>query len=83
MLALLPGNLCHIRLACMFSESSRLLNTLVCWCLPVQVIPVNSSGAPIGEIPFTRTGLLGFVGPVRLFALACESVVCLMVITVR
>ncbi|XP_028848627.1 disco-interacting protein 2 homolog B-A isoform X7 [Denticeps clupeoides] len=28
-----------------------------------EVIPVNSSGAPIGEIPFTRTGLLGFVGP--------------------
>ncbi|XP_023646418.1 disco-interacting protein 2 homolog B-A isoform X1 [Paramormyrops kingsleyae] len=28
-----------------------------------EVIPVNSSGAPIGEIPFIRTGLLGFVGP--------------------
>lgn len=31
----------------------------------LQVIPVNQAGAPIGEIPFTRTGLLGFVGPVR------------------
>lgn len=30
-----------------------------------QVIPVNQAGAPIGEIPFARTGLLGFVGPVR------------------
>uniref|UniRef100_A0AAR2IT74 DMAP1-binding domain-containing protein n=1 Tax=Pygocentrus nattereri TaxID=42514 RepID=A0AAR2IT74_PYGNA len=28
-----------------------------------EVIPVNSGGTPIGEIPFTRTGLLGFVGP--------------------
>uniref|UniRef100_A0A8C5C667 Disco-interacting protein 2 homolog Bb n=1 Tax=Gadus morhua TaxID=8049 RepID=A0A8C5C667_GADMO len=28
-----------------------------------EVIPVNSSGAPIGEIPFVRSGLLGFVGP--------------------
>uniref|UniRef100_A0A3Q2CGE2 Disco-interacting protein 2 homolog Ba n=1 Tax=Cyprinodon variegatus TaxID=28743 RepID=A0A3Q2CGE2_CYPVA len=30
-----------------------------------EVIPVNQAGAPIGEIPFARTGLLGFVGPVR------------------
>lgn len=29
------------------------------------MIPVNASGAPIGEIPFVRSGLLGFVGPVR------------------
>lgn len=28
------------------------------------MIPVNQAGAPVGEIPFTRTGLLGFVGPV-------------------
>ncbi|XP_062872276.1 disco-interacting protein 2 homolog B-A isoform X2 [Trichomycterus rosablanca] len=28
-----------------------------------EVIPVNSGGTPIGETPFTRTGLLGFVGP--------------------
>uniref|UniRef100_A0A8C7S842 DMAP1-binding domain-containing protein n=1 Tax=Oncorhynchus mykiss TaxID=8022 RepID=A0A8C7S842_ONCMY len=28
-----------------------------------EVIPVNQAGAPIGDIPFTRTGLLGFVGP--------------------
>uniref|UniRef100_A0A8C5FQL1 Disco-interacting protein 2 homolog Ba n=1 Tax=Gadus morhua TaxID=8049 RepID=A0A8C5FQL1_GADMO len=28
-----------------------------------EVIPVNQAGAPIGEIAFTRTGLLGFVGP--------------------
>ncbi|XP_064162149.1 disco-interacting protein 2 homolog B-A [Anguilla rostrata] len=28
-----------------------------------EVIPVNSSGTPIGEIPFVRSGLLGFVGP--------------------
>ncbi|MEQ2200668.1 hypothetical protein XENOCAPTIV_001496, partial [Xenoophorus captivus] len=30
-----------------------------------EVIPVNQAGAPIGEVPFARTGLLGFVGPVR------------------
>lgn len=34
----------------------------VCRC--VQVIPVNLNGVPIGEIPFVRSGLLGFVGPV-------------------
>uniref|UniRef100_A0A671QPE2 Disco-interacting protein 2 homolog B-A n=1 Tax=Sinocyclocheilus anshuiensis TaxID=1608454 RepID=A0A671QPE2_9TELE len=28
-----------------------------------EVIPVNSGGTPIGDVPFTRTGLLGFVGP--------------------
>lgn len=28
-----------------------------------QVFPVTSSGAPVGEYPFVRTGLLGFVGP--------------------
>lgn len=25
---------------------------------------MNSNGVPIGEIPFVRSGLLGFVGPV-------------------
>ncbi|XP_041440391.1 disco-interacting protein 2 homolog B isoform X2 [Xenopus laevis] len=28
-----------------------------------EVFPVNASGASIGETPFVRTGLLGFVGP--------------------
>ncbi|XP_051780981.1 disco-interacting protein 2 homolog B-A isoform X2 [Erpetoichthys calabaricus] len=28
-----------------------------------EVIPVNAVGAPIGENPFVRSGLLGFVGP--------------------
>uniref|UniRef100_A0A8C2FKC2 Disco-interacting protein 2 homolog Ba n=1 Tax=Cyprinus carpio TaxID=7962 RepID=A0A8C2FKC2_CYPCA len=28
-----------------------------------ELIPVNSGGTPIGDVPFTRTGLLGFVGP--------------------
>ncbi|KAM4604634.1 disco-interacting protein 2 homolog C isoform 2-T2 [Polymixia lowei] len=28
-----------------------------------EVFPMSSSGAPISEFPFTRTGLLGFVGP--------------------
>lgn len=28
-----------------------------------QVFPVTSSGAPVSEYPFVRTGLLGFVGP--------------------
>uniref|UniRef100_A0A8C2XI17 Disco-interacting protein 2 homolog Bb n=1 Tax=Cyclopterus lumpus TaxID=8103 RepID=A0A8C2XI17_CYCLU len=28
-----------------------------------EVIPVNANGVPIGEIPFVRSGLLGFVGP--------------------
>lgn len=34
---------------------------------------MNQAGAPIGEVPFTRTGLLGFVGPVR----KAQIVVCL------
>ncbi|KAK7820053.1 hypothetical protein U0070_022585 [Myodes glareolus] len=28
-----------------------------------EVFPMTSSGAPISEYPFIRTGLLGFVGP--------------------
>ncbi|XP_066579903.1 disco-interacting protein 2 homolog C isoform X5 [Amia ocellicauda] len=28
-----------------------------------EVFPMTSTGAPISEYPFTRTGLLGFVGP--------------------
>nr|XP_060515731.1 disco-interacting protein 2 homolog C [Panthera onca] len=28
-----------------------------------EVFPVTSSGAPVSEYPFVRTGLLGFVGP--------------------
>ncbi|XP_061094234.1 disco-interacting protein 2 homolog C isoform X5 [Conger conger] len=28
-----------------------------------EVFPMSTSGAPISEYPFTRTGLLGFVGP--------------------
>uniref|UniRef100_A0A8C1U5L8 Disco-interacting protein 2 homolog Ca n=1 Tax=Cyprinus carpio TaxID=7962 RepID=A0A8C1U5L8_CYPCA len=28
-----------------------------------EVFPTSSSGAPISEYPFTRTGLLGFIGP--------------------
>lgn len=33
--------------------------------LVLQVIPVNSAGSPVGDVPFVRSGLLGFVGPVR------------------
>uniref|UniRef100_A0A667XSC8 Disco interacting A n=1 Tax=Myripristis murdjan TaxID=586833 RepID=A0A667XSC8_9TELE len=39
---------------------------LICfewWCLLPQTIPVTSSGVPISDRPFTRTSLLGFVGP--------------------
>ncbi|KAM4701610.1 disco-interacting protein 2 homolog B [Discoglossus pictus] len=28
-----------------------------------EVLPVNATGDPIGDTPFVRTGLLGFVGP--------------------
>lgn len=28
-----------------------------------QVFPVSSGGAPVSAFPFTRTGLLGFIGP--------------------
>ena len=26
---------------------------------------MNSTGSPVGDVPFVRSGLLGFVGPVR------------------
>ena len=29
----------------------------------LQVFPTSNIGAPISEFPFTRTGLLGFIGP--------------------
>lgn len=41
--------------------------------LVLQVIPVNSSGSPVGEVPFVRSGLLGFVGPVREALRACAA----------
>ncbi|XP_056277810.1 disco-interacting protein 2 homolog C isoform X2 [Pseudoliparis swirei] len=28
-----------------------------------EVFPVTNAGAPVSEFPFTRTGLLGFIGP--------------------
>uniref|UniRef100_H0VKV4 Disco interacting B n=1 Tax=Cavia porcellus TaxID=10141 RepID=H0VKV4_CAVPO len=28
-----------------------------------EVIPMNSAGSPVGDVPFIRSGLLGFVGP--------------------
>uniref|UniRef100_A0A8C3Q2Z5 Disco interacting protein 2 homolog B n=1 Tax=Chrysolophus pictus TaxID=9089 RepID=A0A8C3Q2Z5_CHRPC len=28
-----------------------------------EVIPLNSAGSPVGDVPFVRSGLLGFVGP--------------------
>eukprot|EP00069_Balaena_mysticetus_P006562 bmy_18699T0 len=30
---------------------------------PAQTVPVTAGGAPISDRPFTRTGLLGFIGP--------------------
>lgn len=30
----------------------------------VQTVPVTAGGVPVSDRPFTRTGLLGFVGPV-------------------
>lgn len=38
--------------------------------LLLQVFPVSGSSAPIGELPFTRTGLLGFIGPAGLIFVA-------------
>lgn len=36
------------------------------YCFFLQTIPVTSSGIPISDRPFTRTSLLGFVGPVSM-----------------
>lgn len=30
----------------------------------MQTVPVTAGGAPVSDRPFTRTGLLGFIGPV-------------------
>ncbi|XP_054870682.1 disco-interacting protein 2 homolog C isoform X4 [Amphiprion ocellaris] len=35
-----------------------------------EVFPVSTSGSPITEFPFTRTGLLGFIGPAGLIFVA-------------
>ncbi|XP_022617473.1 disco-interacting protein 2 homolog C [Seriola dumerili] len=35
-----------------------------------EVFPMSSSGAPVSEFPFTRTGLLGFIGPAGLIFVA-------------
>lgn len=34
----------------------------LCFCV-LKVFPMTSSGGPITEYPFIRTGLLGFIGP--------------------
>lgn len=36
----------------------------------LQVFPVSGGGVPISESPFTRTGLLGFIGPAGLVFVA-------------
>ncbi|XP_056247351.1 disco-interacting protein 2 homolog C isoform X11 [Seriola aureovittata] len=35
-----------------------------------EVFPMSNSGAPVSEFPFTRTGLLGFIGPAGLIFVA-------------
>lgn len=35
-------------------------------CVFLQTIPVSPAGIPVSDRPFTRTSLLGFVGPVSL-----------------
>lgn len=42
------------------------LNNRCTW----QVFPISSSGTPISEFSFTRTGLLGFIGPAGLIFVA-------------
>lgn len=37
---------------------------------PPQVFPVHNNGTPVSEFPFTRTGLLGFIGPAGLIFVA-------------
>ncbi|TKS71574.1 Disco-interacting protein 2 -like protein B-A [Collichthys lucidus] len=55
--------------ACNYCEGETLVNVLDfkkdmgLWHGVLSVIPVNSNGVPIGEIPFVRSGLLGFIGP--------------------
>ncbi|XP_056594721.1 disco-interacting protein 2 homolog C isoform X10 [Triplophysa dalaica] len=47
-----------------------------------EVFPTSSSGAPISEHPFTRTGLLGFIGPGGL-VFVCGKMDGLMVVSGR
>lgn len=44
--------------------------SLCCVCF-LQTIPVSPAGAPISDRPFTRTSLLGFVGPVSFTLSIC------------
>lgn len=39
-------------------------HSLTCPPLLWQTVPVTAGGAPVSDRPFTRTGLLGFIGPV-------------------
>lgn len=39
-------------------------------CVSSQVFPVSNNGVPVSEFPFTRTGLLGFIGPAGLIFVA-------------
>lgn len=52
--------LCFVILLCLVSQVFLLL----------QVFPVSSGGVPISQFPFTRTGLLGFIGPAGLIFVA-------------
>lgn len=36
----------------------------------LQVFPTSDNGDPVSEFPFTRTGLLGFIGPAGLIFVA-------------
>lgn len=53
------------------SVSLSLMSHWTRTCLsPIQVFPMSNGGVPVSEFPFTRTGLLGFIGPAGLIFVA-------------
>lgn len=50
---------CHLQ----FLNVCYLFHWFLSIYLLLQMFPILSSGAPVSEYPFVRTGLLGFVGP--------------------
>ncbi|EHH58844.1 hypothetical protein EGM_08793, partial [Macaca fascicularis] len=74
----MPGDgvsLCHqagVRASLLFPPTGRCTHgaasSAACWpdhapLHSVQAVPVTAGGAPVFDRPFTRTGLLGFIGP--------------------
>lgn len=53
-----------LRVALVFMALVNAIITVAYLCFLLQTVPVSPAGVPVSDRPFTRTSLLGFVGPV-------------------